>query len=203
MVVVRKNISVDRGEQRLFDEVRYFFSLTNDHATPTSALVFLANDRCNQENLIDQLKHGVGATRMPVDTLVFWRGRRHPTEPDLSAVGRRQDNVRALQRRELGQGSRRGEPGAAAVEQVFQRHPECATGKRDQEMGLDAVLELMEQRPTRQLAFQGAEGAFGLGQLDVLRPRFLRGLSLEIGAQQIRALARIAPDAPLLDQPPS
>jgi len=30
----------------------------------------LANDRCNQENLIDQLKHGVGATRMPVDTLL-------------------------------------------------------------------------------------------------------------------------------------
>ena len=33
-------------------------------------VVFLANDRCNQENLIDQLKHGVGATRMPVDTLL-------------------------------------------------------------------------------------------------------------------------------------
>ena len=30
----------------------------------------MANDRCNQENLIDQLKHGVGATRMPVDTLL-------------------------------------------------------------------------------------------------------------------------------------
>ena len=27
-----------------------------------AAIVFLANDRCNQENLIDQLKHGVGAT---------------------------------------------------------------------------------------------------------------------------------------------
>lgn len=33
-------------------------------------MVFLANDRCNQENLIEQLKHGVGATRMPVDTLL-------------------------------------------------------------------------------------------------------------------------------------
>jgi hypothetical protein len=32
--------------------------------------VLLANDRCDQENLIDQLKHGVGATRMPVDTLL-------------------------------------------------------------------------------------------------------------------------------------
>lgn len=70
MVVVRKNISIAQGDQRLFDEIRYFFYLTNDRDTPPADLVFLANDRCNQENLIDQLKHGVGATRMPVDTLL-------------------------------------------------------------------------------------------------------------------------------------
>jgi hypothetical protein len=70
MVVVRKNISVEQGDQRLFDEIRYFFYLTNDHETATADIVFLANDRCNQENLIDQLKHGVGATQMPVDTLL-------------------------------------------------------------------------------------------------------------------------------------
>lgn len=70
MIVVRKNISVEQGDQRLFDEIRYFFYLTNDGETPAADVVFLANDRCNQENLIDQLKHGVGATRMPVDTLL-------------------------------------------------------------------------------------------------------------------------------------
>ena len=70
MVVVRKNISVEQGDQRLFDEIRYFFYLTNDHKTAPADVVFLANDRCNQENLIDQLKHGVGATQMPVDTLL-------------------------------------------------------------------------------------------------------------------------------------
>ncbi len=70
MVVVRKNISVQQGDHRLFDEMRYFFYLTNDHATAAADIVFLANDRCNQENLIDQLKHGVGATRMPVDSLL-------------------------------------------------------------------------------------------------------------------------------------
>jgi len=70
LVVVRKNISVEKGEQRLFDEIRYFFYVTNDGETAAAAVVFVANDRCNQENLIDQLKHGVGATRMPVDTLV-------------------------------------------------------------------------------------------------------------------------------------
>jgi len=70
MVVVRKNISVERGEHRLIDQVRYFFYLTNDRETQAAEVVFLANDRCNQENLIDQLKHGVGAMRMPVDTLL-------------------------------------------------------------------------------------------------------------------------------------
>ena len=70
LVVVRKNISVEQGEHRLFDQIRYFFYLTNDRATAAAEVVFLANARCTQENLIDQLKHGVGATRMPVDTLL-------------------------------------------------------------------------------------------------------------------------------------
>ena len=33
MVVVRRKISVEQGAQRLFDEMRYFFYLTNDRAT--------------------------------------------------------------------------------------------------------------------------------------------------------------------------
>lgn len=70
MVVVRKNISVEQGDHRLFDQIRYFFYLTNDQETAAAQIVFLANDRCQQENLIDQLKHGVGSMRMPVDTLL-------------------------------------------------------------------------------------------------------------------------------------
>ena len=70
VVVVRKNLSVEKGEQVLFDDLRYFFYITNDKATPAAELVLLANDRCNQENLIEQLKNGVHALRMPVGTLV-------------------------------------------------------------------------------------------------------------------------------------
>jgi hypothetical protein len=70
VVVVRKNLSVEAGDWVLFDDVRYFFYLTNDEETPADELVFLANDRCNQENLIEQLKNGVHALRMPVGTLV-------------------------------------------------------------------------------------------------------------------------------------
>jgi len=70
VVVVRKNLSIEKGEQRLFDEVRYFFYITNDRATWPETIVFLANERCEQENLIEQLKNGCKALRMPVDNLV-------------------------------------------------------------------------------------------------------------------------------------
>jgi hypothetical protein len=70
MVVTRKNITRTRGEQVLFDEVRYFFYITNDWVSEAAEVVFLANDRCHQENLIEQLKNGVRALRAPVDTLV-------------------------------------------------------------------------------------------------------------------------------------
>jgi hypothetical protein len=70
VVVVRKNLSVERGERVLFDDIRYFFYITNDLITPAAEIVALANERCDQENLIEQLKNGVNALRMPVDDLV-------------------------------------------------------------------------------------------------------------------------------------
>jgi hypothetical protein len=69
MVVVRKNISREKGEQALFDEVRYLFYITNDRDASADDIVFSANDRCNQENLIAQLKGAVRALHAPVDTL--------------------------------------------------------------------------------------------------------------------------------------
>ena len=70
VVVVRKNLSVERGEQALIPDIRYFFYITNIRTEPVAEIVFLANDRCNQENLIAQLKTGVKALSMPVDNLV-------------------------------------------------------------------------------------------------------------------------------------
>lgn len=69
MVVLRKNITVERGETALFDEVRYFFYITNDRKLSATQVVFEANDRCDQEKLIDQLKNGVRALHAPVNTL--------------------------------------------------------------------------------------------------------------------------------------
>lgn len=70
MVVVRKNLTVEKGEKRLFDDVRYFFYITNDRVKTAAEIVLFANDRCNQENIIGQLKSGVNALRMPSDGLV-------------------------------------------------------------------------------------------------------------------------------------
>jgi hypothetical protein len=69
VVVVRKNLSVERGEHVLFDDVRYFFYITNDFALEIEDVVREANERCNQENLIAQLKGGVRALHAPVNTL--------------------------------------------------------------------------------------------------------------------------------------
>jgi Transposase DDE domain group 1 len=69
MVVVKKNISVEKGEKRLFDDIVYFFYLTNEWVAEADEIVFSANDRCNQENVLAQLHGGVRALRAPVDNL--------------------------------------------------------------------------------------------------------------------------------------
>ena len=69
MVVLRKNISVEKGEDVLFEQIRYFFYITNDRELTPAQVVFEANDRCDQENLIEQLKNGVRALHAPVNTL--------------------------------------------------------------------------------------------------------------------------------------
>ena len=70
MVVVRKNLTIERGEVDIVDDIRFFFYITDDRESPREEIVFESNSRCNQENLIEQLKNGVRALRMPVDNLV-------------------------------------------------------------------------------------------------------------------------------------
>jgi hypothetical protein len=70
MVVVRKNLSVEKGERLLFEDVRYFFYITNGRGRAKAEVVFAANDRCHQENLLAQLHGGVRALHAPVNTLV-------------------------------------------------------------------------------------------------------------------------------------
>ena len=69
VVVVWKDLEVRKGQRKLFDDSRCFFYITNDWKTPATEIVFHANDRCNQENLIEQQKNGVRSLTAPVDNL--------------------------------------------------------------------------------------------------------------------------------------
>jgi hypothetical protein len=70
VVVLRKRLGIDRGSVRVREEYRYFFFITNDRAAAADALVLEANGRCDQENVIAQLKGGVRALAAPVNDLV-------------------------------------------------------------------------------------------------------------------------------------
>ena len=54
------------------DEIRYHFYVTNvrPRRCPRPDVIFQSNARCNQENVIKQLKNGVQAMRMPAGDLV-------------------------------------------------------------------------------------------------------------------------------------
>ncbi len=70
MIVVRKHVRVEKGQKHLFDKTPYLFYITNDWESSAAAVVFSCNNRCNQENLIEQLKNGTHALRAAVDNVV-------------------------------------------------------------------------------------------------------------------------------------
>ena len=71
MVVLKKQVSVSQGQLKLFDESPYFFYITNlpKQTHPPRAIVKQSNDRCDQENIIAQLKD-MGALSAPLHDLV-------------------------------------------------------------------------------------------------------------------------------------
>ena len=63
------SIKTTLGEHVLFDDIRFFFYITNDRALSCEEVVREARQRCDQENLIAQLKGSVRALHAPVNTL--------------------------------------------------------------------------------------------------------------------------------------
>ncbi len=70
VIVLWKDLEVYSGQQKLFDKTRCFYYITNAWGMPADEVVFQANGRCNQENLLQQLKSGVQSLSAPVDSLV-------------------------------------------------------------------------------------------------------------------------------------
>jgi len=67
MIALRKLISEERGQLLLDVKTRYFFYITNDAKLGAEQVVREANQRCNQENLVAQLK-AAGALAAPLNT---------------------------------------------------------------------------------------------------------------------------------------
>lgn len=68
-VALRKTLIEEKGQQCLGTKYRYFFYVTNDRDMTLEQVVREANDRCNQENIIEQLKNGARALHAPLNTL--------------------------------------------------------------------------------------------------------------------------------------
>ena len=68
-IVVLRKLILETEKQRSMLDYRYFFYITNDFKMTPEQVVREANDRCNQENLNEQLKNGPRAFRAPLNTL--------------------------------------------------------------------------------------------------------------------------------------
>jgi len=69
IIVLEKTLREERGQQCLGTDVRYFLYVTNHPDMSAEQVVFESNDRCDQENLIEQLKNGVRSLHAPLNTL--------------------------------------------------------------------------------------------------------------------------------------
>ena len=69
LIVLRKEIEERKGQTVLIKNYRYFFYVSNDDDMTAEEIVRESNDRCDQENLIGQLKSGVNALSLPTHDL--------------------------------------------------------------------------------------------------------------------------------------
>ena len=103
----------------------------------------------------------------------------------MAAVGGGQVHVDHLNRRKLLENGPRRETGCQRTGPGFERNQEAVSDEGDEDVGFDAVVELMVDRPQTQIAFQFLEGLLNLDELDVILPQQGRIGGREIGAQQV------------------
>lgn len=70
LIIRRQRIEESDGQGNLFDVWRYRFVLTNLTQESAVDVVDLTYQRCDQENLIEQLQNGLAGLRMPTGELV-------------------------------------------------------------------------------------------------------------------------------------
>jgi hypothetical protein len=70
IVVLMKELETCRGQKKLVETARCFFYITNEDHKPVEQVVFSANDRCGQENLLGVQKDDVRSLTAPLDSLL-------------------------------------------------------------------------------------------------------------------------------------
>ncbi|AOY57784.1 conserved uncharacterized protein [Desulfococcus multivorans] len=70
MIVLKKILKVTKVELKLFDNVRYFFYITNDAKNSKEQILEFYRKRADHENDIEQLKNGACALKAPSNTLL-------------------------------------------------------------------------------------------------------------------------------------
>jgi hypothetical protein len=70
IVVVMKDLETYHGQQKFEETARCFFYITNVVEKPVEEIVFGANDRCGQENLLGVHKDDVRSLTAPLDNLL-------------------------------------------------------------------------------------------------------------------------------------
>src|SRR5204863_9319782 len=106
-----------------------------------------------------------------------------------AAVGGGEVNVEHLDGGELVEHRPRGETGSQRPEPGAQRDVQAISQERDEDVGLDALDELVIDRPQLQVVLEVFEGGLDLDQLNIELPQLGRVSSAQIAAQEIAAFA--------------
>src|SRR6476646_4868447 len=102
-------------------------------------------------------------------------------------------NVDHLDRGKLLEGTARGQSRRQCMQATLQRDLQTISQERDEDVGFDSALVLMEDRPYRQIAFQVLERLLHRNELGIVLPQ-QRGVVLGgVGTLQIKTF-------PLSDQ---
>src|SRR6202790_4671533 len=110
-------------------------------------------------------------------------------EDQCAAVGGREMHVEHLHGGELVEHRPGREAGGQRREPRAQRDVQAIGQEGDEDMRLDALLELMVDRAQLQIVLQGLEGCLDLDELDIEPPQLSRVLAAQIGAQQVAPFA--------------
>ena len=104
-------------------------------------------------------------------------------------IGSREVDVEHLHGTELLEDRARREPGSFEPQLVTQSRVETKGQEGDEDMGFDAILLTVEDRPQGEIAFEVFEGFLYLCKQNVELPDLGRVICAEVGAQQVAAFA--------------